>query len=192
MPAFHTNARLLINERKRLRAEAYSSTNKSRFLCSYQAIKSKSYKAAHKRFLFVRLPSLLPSVSQIAFWVAAVLGMVSLYFNIQHQKGVSSSSATSRSAELGGGIYGRQQPQQQHQHNVGLINGGIVKTGTPPVGVVEMISKGSKRGSRSSRRKRGSSNGGGYARVNGEADWDEHGAGGMMDSEEEVDLGLVR
>lgn len=121
--------------------------------------------------------------------------MVSLYFNIQHQKGAS-SSATSRSAELGGGVYGRQQQQQQQQHHVGLINGGIVKTGTSPVGAVEMISKGgSKRGSRSSRRKRGSSNGGGggggYARVNGDADWDEDGVGMMMDSEEEVDLGLV-
>ena len=117
--------------------------------------------------------------------------MVSLYFNIQHQKGVS--SAASRSAELGAGVYGRQQQQQQQQqHHVGLINGSVVKTGISPVGVVEMISKSSKRGSRSSRRKRGSSNGGGggYARVNGDADWDEDGVA-MMDSEEEVDLGLV-
>lgn len=128
--------------------------------------------------------------------------MISLYFNIQHQK-TKSSSGLSRSAELGGDAYGRQQ-QQQH---VGLVNGTTgVKTGTSPAGaVVEMISKGrgSKRGSRgSSRRKRGSSStaGGGYARVNGDADWDDDGAGRgggrgiMMDSdeEEEVDLGLVR
>jgi len=122
--------------------------------------------------------------------------MLSLYFNIQSHKGGSSSGS------LGGaGVYGRQQ-QEQQQHHVGLINGGIVKTGTSssPAGVVEMIRKGSKRGSRSSRRKRGSSNGGeggGYARVNGDADWEEDdgvalaGGGTVMDSEEEVDLGLV-
>lgn len=136
---------------------------------------------------------------QIAFWVAAVLGSLSVYFNIQHQK--SSSASTSRSAELGGGVYERQRQQQQQQQHVGLINDGMAKTGTSSVGVVEMTSKGSKRGSRgsSSRRKRGSSNGGGYARVNGDADWDDDemdgggggGAHGLMDSEEEVDLGLV-
>ncbi|CAM9880897.1 unnamed protein product [Ectocarpus fasciculatus] len=135
---------------------------------------------------------------KIAFWVAAVLGMASLYLNIQHQK--SNSSSTSRSAELGGSAYSRQL-QQQH---VGLVNGGTVKTGTgptSPTGIVEMVGRGggSKRGSRSSRRKRGSSTGGGYARVNGgDGDWDEDGGLGgggahaaMMDSEEEVDLGLA-
>ncbi|CAN0281564.1 unnamed protein product [Ectocarpus sp. 4 AP-2014] len=78
---------------------------------------------------------------KIAFWVAAVLGMASLYLNIQHQK--SSSTSTSRSAELGGSAYSRQLQRQQH---VGLVNGGTVKTGTSstksPTGVVEMVGRG--------------------------------------------------
>ncbi|CAN0429276.1 unnamed protein product, partial [Ectocarpus sp. 8 AP-2014] len=77
---------------------------------------------------------------KIAFWVAAVLGMASLYLNIQHQK--SNSSSTSRSAELGGSAYSRQLQQQQH---VGLVNGGTVKTGTSstksPTGIVEMVGR---------------------------------------------------
>lgn len=127
--------------------------------------------------------------TQIAFWVVTVLGMASLYFNIQHQKG--SSSGLNEHGLVGQGApYGRNL-QRVPGNNVGLIDGGIAATTG-----VEMGKIGSKRGSRksSSRRKGSSSKSGGYAKVNGDADWD-GGDGGAtvygMDSEEEVDLGLV-
>lgn len=123
--------------------------------------------------------------------------MISLYLNIQHHKG------SQHPPHQGiGSVYGRQSPQL-NGNSVGLMKGGVAAaTG----GLVEMGKLGGgsgKRGSKKSRRKGRSSAGGGYARVNADADREGGGGGGGefdtgnggvygMDSEEEVDLGLVR
>lgn len=119
--------------------------------------------------------------------------MVSLYLNIQHHKGTQQPSHHGI-----GSAYGRQ-PPQHNGHHAGLVNGGVADTG----GLVEMGKLGGgsgKRGSKKSKRRGSSSGGGGYARVNADANWEGGGRGGLvvgnggvygMDSEEEVDLGLV-
>lgn len=109
--------------------------------------------------------------------------MISLLLNIQRHKRGGRLSRHGASAGIGGAPYG----------HVGLVNGAVV-----PKPELEMGKTGSKRAPRkggSNRRKGSSSRGGAYAPVNGDIDWNGTVMGGVphgMDSEEEVDLGLVR
>lgn len=130
--------------------------------------------------------------------------MFSLYFNIQHKKDASARTIEHHGAGGIAATYGREL-QLNSGNNVGLINGGIVDGATTGLEMGKVgAGGGGKRGSRkgggsSSRRKKASSargGGGGYARVNGDGGEDDGGVPGIgvygVDSEEEVDLGLVR
>ena len=129
--------------------------------------------------------------------------MISLYFNIQHQK---DSNMDHHGLGGGGGAEGiaatyARELQLHNGNNVSLINGGIVAGATTELEMGKLGGGGSsskrssrKSGSSSRRKKVSSGGGGGYARVSG--DGDEEGGGGAvgvygMDSEEEVDLGQV-
>lgn len=81
-----------------------------------------------------RLPPTPFAYYQIAFWVVAILGMISLYFNIQHHK---SSTSTSSSSHSGAEPYGDSHRNSDHVGTIGRIgemkNGG---GGFPPNVVV--------------------------------------------------------
>ena len=112
--------------------------------------------------------------------------MISLFFNIQpkkwnlpHQGGHESNGGTT------------------YTNLVGLVKGDVVATPEVEMQGTERSGRrgSSRKGGGSSRRKGSSIRGGSYAPVNGDVDWNgnggNHGVHGM-DSEEEVDLGLVR
>lgn len=133
---------------------------------------------------------------QTAFWVVTVLGMLSLYFNIQHRKMLSSLSPPSSQGDAVSGYEG-------HIGNI-EITSGTKSDGHMLVSGVELTKTSGKRGSRSGKSKRKSSTAagrGGYAPVNGDyVEGDVSGAhAGAGDlngfyaesDEEEIDLGLV-
>lgn len=120
--------------------------------------------------------------------MAAGLGMISLFLNIQRHKRGGRLSRHGAGAGVGavgngGAPYG----------NVSLVNGAVVAK--PELEMGKMGSKRAPRKGGSHRRKGSSIRGGAYAPVNGDMDWNGNVMGGIphgMDSEEEVDLGLVR
>lgn len=113
---------------------------------------------------------------QIAFWVVAVLGMLSLYFNIQHFKSSSPSDNSDNGNAATGNQHNNSSSSAGRIGNISVTKGsggGGLKMAHISTGVeMAKVSSSSRRGSRSKGRRHKSSKhdgGGGYAKLSGDA-----------------------